>query len=70
MCLFYVVQITVLLNSEDNVGWVGFKTETETELLGETEPKPKLRCPSQFWGRHGLTEDVADSLNDAVLKLF
>jgi len=41
--------------------------------LGETEPKPKLHSdggPSRFWGRIGLTEDVADSLSDVVFKPF
>jgi len=51
---------------------VGFKTETETVLL---EGKLNWNVsfdggPSRFWGHTGLTENVADSLNDAVFQIM
>jgi len=54
--------------------WVGFKTETETALLGEnrteTETSVLTGSKSVLTCRNGVTEDVADSLNDAVLNHF
>jgi len=46
--------------------WIGFKTETETALLEGNRNVSSDGDPSQCWGCTGLTEDVADSLNDAV----
>jgi len=49
---------------------VCFKTETKTALLGKNRTATKTSVQSRVWGRIGLTEDVADILNDAFFKLF
>ena len=58
----YVIRIVII------------KTETETALLGENRTETEMSVltgsRSVLTCRNGLTEDVADSLNDVLLNHF